>query len=70
MPETPKQLQPFQIRVVEERNALDEKLTKLNTFIVGDKFMDLPDEERLRLRRQASAMEEYSKILGDRIAAF
>jgi hypothetical protein len=70
MDETPKPLQPFQVRVIEERKDLDDKLTKLNTFIVGDKFMDLPDEERLRLRRQASAMEEYSKILGDRIAAF
>ena len=61
---------PYQQRVVTERDELADKLTKLNTFIGGNVFYDLPPEERIRLARQAGAMKDYLDILNDRINDF
>lgn len=66
----PPLLQPHQQRVVTEKKELDEKLGKLNLFLLGEKFGELTDAERDRLNRQARHMGEYSAVLGDRIAAF
>ena len=63
-------MQPHQQRVVDERDQLAEKLTRLNSFIGGDVVKGLPAEERIRLARQAVAMKEYLDILNDRINAF
>ena len=62
--------QAHQIRVVGEKTELDEKLDKLGAFIHGDDFTNVETEERLRLFRQFVVMKHYSKILGERIAAF
>jgi len=61
---------PYQERVAQEKKELDEKLAKLDAFGRTDLFASLPADERGRLNRQHSAMEEYSRILGERIAAF
>ena len=63
-------MQPFQQRVVTERNELAEKLTSLNSFIGGEIFKVIPAEEKIRLAKQAVAMKEYLDILNDRINAF
>ena len=63
-------MQAHQQRVVDERDQLAEKLTRLNSFIGGDIVKGLPVEERIRLARQAGAMKEYLDILNDRINAF
>ena len=63
-------MKEFQQRVVDEREALDGKLNKLCKFLTSDIFKGLPIEEQGRLRRQHSAMDTYSKILGERIVAF
>jgi hypothetical protein len=64
-------MQPHQQRVVDEKTELDDKLVKLDAFIVGSEiFKDLPEDERTRLRKQAGFMKGYSDVLGDRIAAF
>lgn len=62
--------QPHQQRVVDEKRELDEKLTKLDAFGRTELFKSLPAEEQGRLNRQHSLMEQYSAVLGERIAAF
>jgi hypothetical protein len=61
---------PHQERVVEEKRSLDEKLSKLDAFGRTETFAALPVEEQGRLNRQHSIMEDYSRILAERIAAF
>lgn len=40
------QLEPYQQRVVDERTALDEKIEKLNTFLLSPTSSKLEDEEQ------------------------
>lgn len=63
-------MEPYQQRVIEEKNELDEKLAKLSSFGTSAMFTALPVEEQGRLNRQYRVMEEYSRILQERIAAF
>lgn len=60
----------FQQRVLLEKAALDDKLTKLNLFLRSSKSMVVPLVERTRLHKQMQAMFTYSKILEERIADF
>lgn len=64
------ELLPHQQRVVEEKSDLDEKFARLCLFCGTPAFEALDQAEQGRLRKQAAIMEEYSSILGDRIAAF
>ena len=64
------ELQPHQQRVVTEKAELDEKLAKLNAFGQGPIFATLPPDEQERLIRQSKIMDQYSVVLGERIAAF
>lgn len=59
-----------QKRVVAEKEGLDERLAKLQSFIGTSTFKGLNEPERDRLRSQAKIMADYSFILGERIAAF
>lgn len=64
-------MQPHQQRVVDEKKQLDERLDKLKAFIQENPiFKTLHEDERGRLGRQFDVMAEYSRILGQRIAAF
>lgn len=63
-------MQPHQQRVVIEKAELDEKLTKLKAFFGTEIFKGLDEAEKQRLRDQCNAMQDYSEILGARIAAF
>lgn len=61
----------WQARVHTEKQELDEKATKLSTFIgTSEGFASLVVEEQLLLREQAEIMWEYSEVLGKRIARF
>lgn len=64
------ELQPHQQRVVAEKAELDEKLAKMDAFGRTPLFASLPADEQGRLNRQHSLMEQYSAVLGERIAAF
>jgi hypothetical protein len=65
------QMQLHQVRVVNEKNELDERLDKLLVFINSSPvFETLDAAEKGRLWQQAGVMRWYSQILGDRIAAF
>lgn len=65
-------MQPHQQRVVDEKTALDEKRAKLSEFttIRNSFFVGLPAVEQERLIRQRGLMEQYSAVLGERIAWF
>ena len=63
-------LSPHQQRVVTEKAELDDKRAKLNGFFESAIFAGLPKEEQSRLWRQSEVMEDYSEVLGKRIAAF
>jgi len=65
-------MEPYQERVIAEKQELDGKLTKLENFIFrsGGKWFDVPDAERLRMVKQYGHMSDYSRILGERIATF
>jgi hypothetical protein len=63
-------MQPHQQRVVDEKTELDEKLSKLESFFETNIFKSIPEQEQLRLKRQAIIMAAYSDILQERITAF
>jgi len=63
-------MQEFQQRVVDEKAALDDKLTRLTTFVGSETFNGLPEDEQERLHRQEMLMELYSDVLAERIANF
>ena len=67
-----KNLAPHQQRVVQEKEELDEKLSKLSAFIDSPNFtITVKDEnESARLVCQEEIMKDYSEILAERIAAF
>ena len=60
----------YQDRVRSEKQDLDDKLSKLRDFQNTRVFAGLSVEEQARLYTQCGLMGEYSKILGERIAAF
>lgn len=63
-------MEAYQTRVIEEKKELDDKISRLQPFINGERFMSLSVEEQHRMLRQFVLMEKYSAVLGERIAAF
>lgn len=64
-------LPPHQQRVLAEKAELDERLSKLDAFILDNPlYLQLPADEQNRLSRQSKAMAAYSGVLAERIAAF
>lgn len=60
-------LQPHQLRVLEERAQLHERITKLDAFHDSPKFSSLPAEERVLLFEQRAHMGLYLAALDARI---
>jgi len=64
-------MQPHEQRVVDEKKELDEKLTKLTSFISSSPiFSGLDPVDQDLLRDQRGTMNSYSEILAQRIARF
>ena len=64
---------PHEQRVIVEKQELDDKLRKLKAFCFDPGspiFQGLSPVDRDLLEDQYTAMEQYSKILGKRIARF
>jgi hypothetical protein len=62
---------PHQQRVIDEKNELDDKATKLSAFIAENPlFEKLDAAEQERMKVQNDLMWQYSEVLGQRIAAF
>lgn len=64
-------MQPHQQRVIDESKELEERLDKLNYFIVKSPiYAQLEEEHKEDLQRQQKAMTDYSIALHIRIAKF
>lgn len=63
-------MKPYQQRVIDEKDALAEKCTKLSAFVFSAAYVALDDLERSRLTSQLRHMMGYLEDLRDRIAAF
>lgn len=64
------EIQPHQQRVLDEKEALDDKLTKLIAFFSTKIYDELTMQEQELLKLQSSYMQSYSNILAERIALF
>ena len=62
----------WQVRVIEERYDLSERLGRLLKFITlaGLAYQSLTDEEKNLLDEQAAVMRRFVRVLDKRIAAF
>ena len=57
--------------MLDEKRELDERLSKLDAFILDNPlFAKLSSDEQELLARQSMAMAVYSGILDERIACF
>lgn len=57
----------FKERLIIEKTELNEKLEKLNTFILSEKFKEIDNVQMTLLNIQVKAMETYSQCLLERI---
>lgn len=60
-------MEDFKKRLIVEREELDDKLAKLETFIRSPRFENLDERNRELLVSQRGAMRQYSDILAERI---
>ena len=56
-------------RVVEERNELRDKITKLALFVYSAKIETVDEKQARLLKAQLRVMEEYNDILTERLEA-
>lgn len=63
-------MEDWQKRVINEKEELDEKLSKLSEFLYSDEFYEMEGPEVRLLWNQAEVMEKYSDILAARIYYF
>lgn len=61
-------MEEYAKRMIIEREALSEKITKLADFILSDKFSKVERKERRTMGRQLKHMGRYREVLNDRIA--
>lgn len=57
----------FKTRLVEEQAQLEEKLDKLDAFLVSENVNKVADTQQALLRVQATAMNTYLQCLKERI---
>ena len=70
IPNTEMMQHAYQVRIAAEKAELDKKRSKLITFIQSAAFEALDTQERGRLTRQLTIMDDYSAVLGERLCAF
>ncbi len=64
-------MQPYQQRIIQEKEDLDQKIAALAGWLRKDNPPpSVPRDEVGRMINQLSFMEGYSRVLGERIAAF
>ena len=61
---------PHELRVIEERDALKDKIIKLEKFLHAPMAGTLGLDEQMRLRFQYLFMSQYHMVLCERINAF
>lgn len=62
---------PHEQRVVDEKEALEDKVRKLEVFIqTNETYTSLENMDKLLLAMQLSTMQTYAAILATRISRF
>jgi len=57
----------FKIRLLEEQAQLEEKLDKLDAFLMSEKVDNIDDVQKALLKVQSTAMNTYLQCLQERI---
>jgi len=57
----------FKTRLVTEKSELEEKLNKLDAFLMSEKVNSVDDVQKALLQVQATAMNTYLQCLKERI---
>lgn len=60
-------IEPYQQRVIAERNELDAKREKLTAFMKTQQFADLSERQRVSMAAQSGHMWGYSLMLHERL---
>jgi hypothetical protein len=63
-------MEPWQQRVIDERNELHRKFTALEHFMWGEQFHALDRKQRSLLKKQLHYMFKYLYVLHSRIASW
>ena len=57
----------FKDRLIAEKSELEERLNKLDSFLLSEKLSAVEDVQKALLRVQATAMNSYLQCLKERI---
>ena len=57
----------FKTRLIEEQAQLEEKLNKLDVFLMSGKVKEIDSVQRTLLKVQSSAMNTYLQCLNERL---
>ena len=60
-------MEAFVERMITEKDELQDKVTKLENFINGEKFKELKGLEQVYLKEQLKFMKGYLSVLRQRI---
>ena len=60
-------MEAFVERMIVEKNELQDKVTKLENFVTGEKFKELKGLEQVYLKEQLKFMKGYLSVLRQRI---
>lgn len=60
-------MEAFIERIVVEKDELQDKVTKLENFVTGEKFKELKGLEQVYLKEQLKFMRGYLSVLRQRI---
>ena len=60
-------MESFVERMIVEKDELQDKVTKLENFVNGEKFKELRGMEQVYLKEQLSFMRGYLSVLRQRI---
>ena len=60
-------MEAFVERMITEKDELQDKVTKLENFVNGEKFKELKGLEQVYLKEQLSFMRGYLSVLKQRI---
>ena len=60
-------MEAFIERMIVEKNELQDKVTKLENFVTGEKFKELKGLKQVYLKEQLKFMKGYLSVLRQRI---
>lgn len=60
-------MEAFVERIIVEKDELQDKVTKLENFVTGEKFKELKGLEQVYLKEQLKFMKGYLSVLRQRI---